>query len=225
MKFETLKLFTNKLDEQFDFYVNKVGFKVLDRGIDHFMLKVGWSKLIFERSTYCYPYHYCFLIPSCQLQKALSWMDCRVEVLDLGESRKTQIFDSWNAESFYFYDGGGNLAEFIVHYDLENCVEGEFGIDQVLGVNEMGMPTDNIESINLLLERNIGTKFWKGDRERFGTHGGQQGIFLLPNYKMKKNWFPTQLEIHPSRFEANIEFNGELYNLAFDEEKLLINQK
>ncbi|MFT4758702.1 MAG: hypothetical protein ACI9XO_000271 [Paraglaciecola sp.] len=55
------------------------------------------------------------------------------------------------------------------------------------------------------MEDELDSKFWKGDDLRFGTNGTEEGLFLLPNYELKKEWFPTNLPVEPSPFLALIE--------------------
>lgn len=220
MKFKKLKLFTEKLESQLKFYTETLGFQLLDKTDNSFSVKAGWSELTFEKSEIEYYYHYCFLIPSNQLNQALEWMGKRVEIIDIENGRKIQHFESWNADSFYFYDSCGNIAEFIVRYDLKNEEDGDFDISKVLGVNEMGMPTNDVRKINQQLEDELRTKFWKGDLNRFGTNGSQEGIWLLPNYEVKEIWFPTSLKIKSEPFEAIVENVGKEYSVEYKNEIL-----
>ncbi|MCB2209014.1 MAG: glyoxalase [Bacteroidetes bacterium] len=220
MKFKKLKLYTNKLESELKFYSITLGFKIIEQSKNSFSVKIGWSELTFEKSEKEYQYHYCFLIPSNKLNEALKWMEKRVVIIDIENGKKTQNFETWNADSFYFYDASGNIAEFIVRYDLKNNNNADFDISKVLGVNEIGMPTNNVQNTNEQLEKEIQTKFWKGDLKRFGTNGSQEGILLLPNYEYKEVWFPTSLKIKPEPFEAIIENNGKEYKIEFREEKL-----
>lgn len=220
MKFKKLKLYTNQLEAEFEFYSKTLGFEVLERNTNYFSVKIGWSELSFEKTQREYKYHYCFLIPSNKLNEALKWMEKRTEIVNIGNGKKTQNFDSWNAESFYFYDASGNIAEFIVRYDLNNDVSDEFDISKVLGVNEMGMPTSNVKKINDQLRTELQTEYWKGDIERFGTNGSQEGIFLLPNYNLKDIWFPTSIKIKPEPFEAVIENKEREYHVEYRNEKI-----
>src|SRR5690606_4380100 len=121
---------------------------------DVFSVKIGWSILRFIKSIEPYLYHYCFLIPSNSLDKALAWMKERVGIIEIEDGENIVNFEDWNAESFYFYDGSGNLAEFIVHHDLNNSIYQDFDISEVLGVNEIGIGTDDVEKINIILEKN-----------------------------------------------------------------------
>ena len=220
MKFKKLKLYTNKLESEKRFYSEVLGFKIVDENSNSFSLKIGWSELTFEKSEEEHKYHYCFLIPANKLNQALKWMEIRTEVLDIENGRKTQNFESWNADSFYFYDASGNIAECIVRYDLKNDDNEDFDVTKILGVNEMGVPTKDVKKLNQQLESELKTKFWKGDVERFGTNGSQEGIWLLPNYELKEIWFPTTLKIKPEPFEAIIENDGKTYHVEFKNQKL-----
>ena len=220
MKFKKLKLFTAELEPELKFYSQTLGFELLERTKTSFSVKVGWSELTFEESEEDHLYHYCFLIPSNQLDLALEWMERRVEIIDIENGRKTQNFASWNADSFYFHDASGNIAEFIARHDLENDDMGDFDISKVLGVNEMGMPTRDVGKLNQQLEDELGTKFWRGDPERFGTNGSQEGIWLLPNYELKEIWFPTSLKIKPQPFEALVENRGREFRIEYRNEQL-----
>ncbi len=220
MKFKYLKLYTNKLELEKKFYSEILGFKIIDGNSDFFSLKIGWSELSFEKSEIEHKYHYCFLLPSNKINEALEWMGKRTEIIDIENGRKIENFKSWNADSFYFYDASGNIAEFIVRYDLKNNIESEFDISEVLGVNEIGIGTKDVQKINNQLQAELGIKFWKGDLKRFGTNGSQEGIFLLPNYNLKEIWFPTSIKIKPEPFEATIENKGKEYHVEYRNEKL-----
>lgn len=75
-------------------------------------------------------------------------MEKRTAVVTIENGRKTQNFESWNADSFCFYDASGNFAEFIVRYDLKYNENSDFNISKVLGINKMGMPTADIKKTN-----------------------------------------------------------------------------
>ena len=222
MKIQKLKLFTNKLELEKKFYSQTLGFKIIESNSNSFTLKIGWSELTFEKAEKEYKYHYCFLIPSNKLAQAMEWMEKRVPIIDIENGRKTQRFESWNADSFYFYDASGNIAEFIVRHELNNAIHSNFDISDVLCVNEIGMPTNNVAKLNNELEEYFGTKFWKGDIKRFGTNGSQEGLFLLPNYDLKDIWFPTLIKLKPVPFEIQIENNGNKYQMKYIDEKMII---
>ncbi|WP_405211917.1 hypothetical protein [Dokdonia sp. Asnod2-E02] len=96
----------------------------------------------------------------------------------------------------------------------------EFDISKVLGVNEMGMPTADVKKTNDQLQNELQIEYWKGDIDRFGTNGSQEGIFLLPNYNLKDIWFPTSIKIKPEPFEAVIENKEREYHIEYRNEKI-----
>lgn len=225
MKIKELNLFTNNLELEKTFYSKALGFNILKESYDSFTLKIGWSKLTFTKSNESYKYHYCFLIPSNKLKDALVWIEKRVPVLDIDNGRKMQHFETWNADSFYFYDASENVAEFIVRHDLKNQTNKPFSIDDVICVNEIGLPTTSIEDTNTILKKELDSYFWKGDKLNFGTNGTQEGLFLLPNYKTRTTWFPTTLNIGPAPFKAIIENNDILYDFEFLNEKIKVKKR
>ncbi len=216
MKINSLKIYTNKLDLEKKFYSETLGFEIIKSDSTFFSLKIGWSILTFEKSKQAHIYHYCFLIPSNKLTQALEWIERRVKIIPLLDRRKTQRFETWNADSFYFHDASGNIAEFIVRHELNNTIHCDFDITNVCCINEIGMPTTDIKRINTEIEKCIGTKFWKGDLNIFGTNGSQNGLFLLPNYKTKDTWFPTSIKIKPEPLEIVIENNEKKHFVKFN---------
>ncbi|HFA51175.1 MAG TPA: glyoxalase [Bacteroidetes bacterium] len=220
MKIKEITLFTNKIESQKIFYGNVLGFEILRENENGFSVQVGYSVLSFKKSKKNHKYHYCFLIPSNKLDESIVWLNERLEIIKIEGDRITQYFESWNAKSVYFYDGAGNVAEFIVRYDLKNEQKDEFNLSQILCVNEIGMPTKNVGKINSELEQQLGSKFWKGNLKRFATNGTQNGLFLLVNNGLKKNWFPTDLETESAPFDATVIVDGNYHKIEFKKGEL-----
>lgn len=204
MNIEKLQLYTNKLEAQRRFCTEVLGLKELCFSDSSFTVQVGWSELTFHTSNSPHGYHYCFLIPSNKLEEALSWMEKRMEIFKIEGDRKIQFFESWNARSFYFIDPSGNLGECIARYDLNNESNSDFDRNSLLCVNEIGCPTQDVQKMSTDLNDLLGTQNWRGDLERFGTVGTQEGLFLVPNYSIKKEWFPSNQPIIPEPFEIEV---------------------
>lgn len=219
MRIKSLTLFSNDLDSQRDFYRNVLGFDISNESIDSFSVSVGWSTLTFKKAEERHLYHYCFLIPFNKFDEAYEWFSKRLKLISLDEET-TFEFENWNAKSFYFYDGNGNIAECIVRYDLSNESSPDFSISDLLCINEIGTPTYAIEEINNHIEATTGSQFWKGDYERFGTNGDNEGLFLLVNSRIKKSWFPTNLPTIPSTYEATIETGKGLFDIFYADQAL-----
>ncbi len=219
MRIKTLTLFSNDLDAQKEFYRDLLGFNLSSESLDDFSVDIGWSTLTFKKSAEKHICHYCFLIPSNKMDEAYAWFAGRLNII---ESEGESMFESssWNANSFYFYDGDGNVAECIVRYDLQNPSSSDFSISDLLCVNEIGAATSDIQMINNDLESNLGSYFWKGNKERFGTNGDQEGLFLLVNKEIKKVWFPTNSPTQSSPFEAEVETDKGFFEISFSDQKI-----
>lgn len=225
MKIKKLKLYTNDIAAQTNFYDKSLGFKAINKSEEQVSFRIGNSILSFEKSDQDYKYHYCFLIPSNKLNESIAWLEKRLKLIKSEDNNIIQDYKSWNAHSIYFYDGTGNVVEFIVRHDLRNKTSEDFNHSQIISINEIGLVTTNIKSINETLEKKLNTKFWKGDLTRFGTNGDQNGLFLLINNELKKYWFPTEVKTEVSPFEAKVEVDGNIFNIDFIDGALSINLK
>ncbi|MFT5723423.1 MAG: catechol 2,3-dioxygenase-like lactoylglutathione lyase family enzyme [Bacteroidia bacterium] len=220
MKIKRLTLYTNTLEAEKIFYTDTLGFKTIESSDQQFTVKVGWTELTFRLSDRKHTYHYCFLIPANQLKEALVWVASRTDIVSIEGHRTIQNFETWNADAFYFYDASGNIAECIVRYDLMNESVEAFDLDQMLCINEIGLPTNDIVKTNAQLKQEIGSDYWKGNTHRFGTNGDQEGLLLLANYDVKKEWFPTETKIIPEPFNVVIEHNNKMTELLVNEGSL-----
>ena len=154
---------------------------------------------------------------------AFVWMKNRVEILNTTEENQIAFFENWNAKSFYFYDGAGNLAEIITHQNIDYQNTKTFNQNSILGISEIGLPTLDIKSTNQKIEEQTTSKFWKGDFEVFGTNGTDEGKILLPNYLIKTTWFPTNTAIQQHPFELVIESENQKYQIIYINKTLKIN--
>jgi catechol 2,3-dioxygenase-like lactoylglutathione lyase family enzyme len=224
MKIKEIKLFTNELSKNLFFYKEVLGFEIIKMNESSFSLQIGETRLIFEFSKDKYVYHYCFLVPSNQLKGALEWMRKRWEVLELEPGRFIEKFQDWNADAFYFYDGSGNIVEFIARYNLKNETEPPFTERQIINFNEIGTSTGDNSKISKQVQLEMDVDFYSGNQTRFCTHGNEEGLFLFPNYHTKEKWFPTDLSTNPSPYIATIEEKEKLFQVEFKNENMEIKQ-
>lgn len=221
MKFKSLNLFTHNLQAQKEFYVSILGAKLISETSENFTLEIGWSQLTFVQSTKEHFYHYCFLLPENQLTEALNWFEKRIPIVETEEG-KIVHFESWNARSFYFYDGSGNIAECIVRHDLNNQSDLPFDFNSLQGVNEIGLPTPSIPDTLAQFNTHFPLEIWRGDTDRFAGCGDLEGLFLLPNHTIKKIWFPSEIEITPTDFSCVVEVNDHYFDVKFKDSELQI---
>ncbi len=129
MQISEVHLLTNSLLETKLFYVEKLGFKVVEQTDELLCFEVGVSKLWFHQSDAVEKpvYHFAFDIPENQLEAGLEWMRSKAELIPYAKDQFIIDFPNWNAKSFYFYDNNGNILEGIVRYDLLNICNEPFG--------------------------------------------------------------------------------------------------
>jgi len=218
MRIKELTLFTKNLEAQKQFHKSVFGVDFIDDSTEHFSFLIGWTKLTFKQATKLKVYHYCYLIPSNKLESSIQWLNGKVELITTDGS---VIHDHghWNAKAVYFYDGDGNIGEFIIRPDLDNATEGEFSFSDILCINEIGAPSNNSRKLNDFLEEKLGTTVWKGDLERFAVNGDLEGMFLLVNNTVKDKWYPTEIFPDAAPFDVQILNDGQLFDLRYDGEK------
>ncbi len=222
MQIKKIVLYSNEIEKQFHFYKNTLGFDVIRVSRDLISFKAGNTIINFEKSEIDHKYHYCFLIPSNKLNEAKIWLEQRVALIKIEGERVIEQHTYWNAEAVYFYDGTGNVVEFIVHHDLDNKIKEAFDVSKIISINEIGVPSEDIPATNRILEKKLNSLFWKGNYTHFGTNGNQEGLFLLVNYTLKKTWFPTAVKIEQSPFNASISINNKLFNVIYKNGKIII---
>lgn len=214
MRIKELTLYTDKLQAQKQFHKSVFEVDFIQENDEYFTFQMGWTKLTFKQSIKPPIYHYCYLIPNNKLKSAIDWLDGKVDLIKT-EGSVVHDHGHWNAKAIYFYDGAGNIVEFIVRYEIDNPSTGDFSFSDILCVNEIGAPSTNPKSLNETLEKKLGTKFWKGNFERFAINGDEEGMFLLVNNQVKDYWYPTDIFPESAPFEAKILNNGQLFDITF----------
>jgi catechol 2,3-dioxygenase-like lactoylglutathione lyase family enzyme len=210
MKIKELIIYTDKLNEQLDFYVDVLELQLLKRTSQSGSLKIGSSILTFKWKENVRPYHFAFNIPSNKENEALIWLKKRVKVLSF-EGNEIADFKNWNAKAIYFYDEDLNIVEFISRKDLRNYNKANFSSKSILNISEIGMATTQIEKTYYKLNEIQKIDVFDGNFERFCAIGNDEGMFILVNPKMKK-WFPTDDEVFLSDFELVGDYNFEFVN-------------
>ena len=131
MKIKELIIYTNKLEEQLDFYVDILELQLLKRTSHSGTLKIGSSILTFKFKENVRPCHFAFNIPSGREEDALKWLKKRVQILSF-EGEEITDFESWNAKAVYFYDKDLNIVEFISRKNFKTYNEDNFSSESIL---------------------------------------------------------------------------------------------
>ena len=213
MKIQKLTIFTSQLQEQLKFYRDTLQMEIRNQSEEHFDLIAGYSVLEFRQREKSTPYHIAFHIPDKQEEEALRWLKERVSIL---KSNSDEIIDfsNWDAKSVYFYDEDKNVVEFISRGHLNKPESAIFSGKSIVGISEIGIPTENIQEKFKFLQQNCSLEIFDGSFERFCAIGDPQGLFITINKNMK-DWFPTGDKAFSSDFEIEFTHKEKSCHLQF----------
>ncbi len=218
MVFKSLSLFTDRLEAQYLFYTQILGFTCLNKNENSFTLNIGSSHLIFTDKEECKPYHFAFNIPYASVEKALEWLKHKVSILKDGNN-EIQEFENWSARAIYFYDEDKNIVEFIGRKALDYTSNQLFSISEVKEISEIGLASADIEAVYNSIVSSLPLMVYDGTFERFCAIGNETGLFICVNPEYKK-WFPTNDRIFHSAFSAVISHSGIDYTVSYEKGKV-----
>lgn len=213
MEIRELKIFSNKISEQEDFYKNVLGFHC-DRITESILeIHTGSSKLILEKSIKKFFYHFAFLIPTGTINSAIDFLELKsIQLLPL-KRKKVIHFDT--ANSIYFYDKDGNIVEFIERSSLNYPTSSGFSIDSIIKLNEIGLPVSNPKEVSERLVSEFGIKPMKNapSNDIFCWIGDYNGAIIV--VKEGRNWLPTKKAGIINNFSISYMDQGKDYKLSF----------
>ncbi|MEK4513726.1 VOC family protein [Paenibacillus sp. FSL H8-0122] len=183
---------THSLQGMKDFYENTLGLTVVQGHSASFSVQAGVSTLTFTESNPSRQpkYHFAFNIPENQINEALRWITPKVSVIP-NEGQEVVHFESWNADSIYFYDPAGNIVELIARHNLNNSANEAFSPASLLCVSEIGLPVPDAEEALLKLSR-VGIVPWQDYSNQFAAAGDEHGLIIA--VKQGRVWFMSDQE-------------------------------
>uniref|UniRef100_A0AC34GWI0 VOC domain-containing protein n=1 Tax=Panagrolaimus sp. ES5 TaxID=591445 RepID=A0AC34GWI0_9BILA len=197
MKFKIIRLATKNILLQRQFYVEKLGLKLLNDDQKLFSVKAGETVLEIEENKDLKKigyYHFCFnIFPSLLEDAAEKFLPSRgIPLVTNGKDQYTEHKD-WNAKSVYFYDADENILEFIARYNLKNefsTNDTSFDIDKhLINISEIGIAVENTQNLVEKLQQNMEVKVWRDYGDAFKAIGDENGLILAT--KLDRPWIPT----------------------------------
>ena len=147
MEIKTVVLFTKELVKMKKFYIDVLGFSLLNEDENSFRIAIGTSELEFsskevEGNPY---YHFAFNIPANKFFEAKLWTKERVSLL-VEEGEDEADFVNLPAHALYFYDPAGNIVEFISRQSVSKDSTEPFSIKSVINISEISLTVDDVIS-------------------------------------------------------------------------------
>jgi len=191
-----LRLRSNDLDGQEEFYRDVLGLPVARPSNDRLIVTTGISEIEFvpDPESANPFYHFAFTIPENLLEESLEWTTSRTDVLDVTpRGAKIRHFQNWNAHSIFFLDPVGNILEFIAHHDLKNGTDKPFGPDQILFTSEIGLVVPDVPKVAESIEKQFGHTPFRGlSSKGFTAMGDMSGLVLV--VKEGRGWIPLSVK-------------------------------
>jgi catechol-2,3-dioxygenase len=218
MKITRLEINCRDVLEQQKFYKEILGLEVIKATATYFELQIGYSVLVFQESDNFTPYHIAFHVPDKVEEIAVKWLEKRVSILKF-EDLEIVDFKGWDAKSIYFYDSDNNIMEFISRRNFNGETTEGFSEKSILGISEIGLSTDDIESKFQFLKENCELIIFDGSFDKFCAIGDDQGLLITINSNLK-SWFPTGDKAYNSSFNLNFIQNEKVYYIQYKENEL-----
>lgn len=222
MKIDKLKISTENLEQQYNFYKNILNLPVEKTDKNTLFVSLGFSDLILRESEDFKPYHIAFHISALKQEPALLWLKERLEILKAGEQEIID-FKNWNAKSIYFYDADQNIIEFISRKHLFDSEESGFSEKDIIGISEVGLAVKNVKNTYEQIHQKTGLKKYFGDFEKFCVIGEDKGLLITVNQN-EKTWFPTKDKSENAAFELDFQYDHKLFKMMYDGKQLFIDQ-
>lgn len=218
MKILEIALQTDNIKETETFYTETIGLQLVSKQQNTISFVAGQSKLTFIKSEKLNPkYHFAFNIPNNKLHEAIDWAKLKLSLIENPENGIIANFESWNANSIYFYDNNNNIVEFIARFDLDNTSEQPFDISLIESISEIGIVTDKpIELAEALIASDGFNYFNKSTKsEKFAALGNDNGLFII--VETDRKWYPTEQEAEKHFLSIKIDLGGLIKEFKLNE--------
>lgn len=128
-----------------DFYVEELGFTLIENNDEAFTIQVGQSELEFvKNNTDEKPfYHFAFNIPKNKFEGAKAWAKSKV-AFNSENGEDEVYFEYSDAHSFYFEDPSGNIVEFIARNSIAPSQAIPFSAQSVINISEINITTNDV---------------------------------------------------------------------------------
>jgi catechol-2,3-dioxygenase len=191
MYIHELRLGTQCLDQQREFYTSVLELPLQTIRADQFALTVGSSTLTFTaiRQTIPLSYHFAFNISGQHFAAAKQWLAARVALLTDPNGADEFHFADWNAHASYFTDPAGNVCELIARHSLPSQPPHSFTSAGILSISEIGLVVDDVPQTVQMIQRALGSPIYRGAiNDLFTPVGDENGLLIV--VKRGRVWFP-----------------------------------
>lgn len=202
MRITEVRLPAHELTGQRRLYGELLGLPVVAESAAELQFQVGQTRLIFEASLApVVAQHFAINIPGNQFEAAADWLARRVPLLSDEQGATRFEFHEWQAQSVYFRDAAGHLAELIARRSVDATQPGPFGSASLLNVSEVGVVTDDPARVAAELAAH-GLRPYRSSSPDFIPVGDEQGLLIV--VRAGRGWFPVGEAAASGSFSAQL---------------------
>jgi len=204
--FQHVRLRTRRLEEMRAYYEEKLGLPRVRLKKDSVTYRAGRSEIEFVQIPDGPDpvYHFAFNIPENKLDVAQQWLAPRCPIVQRPDGSTVYNFAHWNAHAFYFLDPSGNILEFIARHNLKNAAPGDFSLQDILQVSEVGLVVPDVPRAVENLHAQLGLSVYVGASDVFAPVGDEHGLFII--VKEGRQWLGS--DRHAAPFAVNVQMRG-----------------
>lgn len=151
---------------------------------------IGDSMLCMQDTQTPHAYHYAMAVPKNSVAAAAQWCIAQgIPLIASDSDNPIYQFEEWGMQAIYFFDGAGNVAEFIGAYDATQPLYKTFEVSMVQGICEIGVVTAQVAQYAQALKHTYGLESFYSYNDTFHPVGDAQGrmIVVEPN----REWYPS----------------------------------
>jgi hypothetical protein len=205
MRIKKLKIFSSSVEQQYNFYCEKLSLNCIEKKVDSFTIQAGESllEITSTKEVFTSKYHFAFNVEPSLIQEALDFLKDREIFIFENEQQQLIAFPDWNAKSIYFKDADGNILEFIARYNLSaEKYDHPFSITDVKNISEAGVPVEDTTIFIEILQQHTNIDVWKYYGPDFVPVGDEYGLFIV--VRQPRDWFPTKISATQLPLELTI---------------------
>lgn len=199
MKILGLLLNTHRLEAQKDFYVRTLSLPLVETTESAFAVQAGDTKLVFTLAEAGLnpSYYFAFKVAQERFASIKDQLSQRVTLL---KRQGRDVFETTvqKAQAVYCSDPANNLLAVMAERGLLDQKVISANPLNILGVSEVGVAVDDVNSIAQYLQSTLGISAYANNPSLLTAVGSEDGRFII--VKRGQPWFPTddlRAEVYP----------------------------
>lgn len=179
-------------------------------------VRFGETRVSFVPTVVSYTYHFALAVPTNAIPAVVRWCsEHQIQLIAEDGAEPIQHFLEWGMDAIYFFDGVGNIVEFIGLSDREKPLIESFDLSMVQGISEIGLVTDDVVGTVERIKEQWGLPSFHSYSETFHAVGTDEGRIIV--VQSGREWFPkTGIAAQPAPLMLQGTYNGHLHSTTWN---------